>query len=193
MTEALTVYRRSALEDSDCLHRLKALWLDGVPDDSDYALFGQAFHKISHRYVLRLVARGLEADADEARAAFAEGIASHQTPTRLIPELRELWMRHAEVFTLDLKKFLAAEQRLELHGVSGALDLVYADPQTLEVIDWKTFHVMLTETEARQSFQARIYTLLARERFPNFPMYRFTFWFVRFNKAVSVVFTPADL
>ena len=43
MTEALTVYRRSELEGADCLHRYRKVWIEGVDDNSDYAMRGQAF------------------------------------------------------------------------------------------------------------------------------------------------------
>jgi hypothetical protein len=193
MTETLQVYRQSALKDSDCLHRFKAIWKDGVTDESDYAVFGQAFHHVAYLYIQRLVQKGVPSDAEEASVAFVEGVATHRTPNRLIPELRELWFRFAEVFTLNLERFVAAEHRMTWNGISAGLDLVYAHPEGLEIIDFKTFWQPLTEEEARGSFQARVYSLLAQQHFPRFPAYRFTFAFVRFNRAVSVVFSQADL
>ncbi len=111
MTEALTIYRRSELEGADCLHRYRAIWIDGVDDSSDYAMRGQAFAAIKHRYLQKLVALGLSADDEESQAAFTEGIAESRCPDRLIPEVRELWDRHAEHFELRLDLFVAAEQK----------------------------------------------------------------------------------
>jgi hypothetical protein len=193
MTQAMTVYRRSQLEDVDCLFRWNQVWNLGVDDSSDYSLRGQAFAAIKHAYLLRLVECHLGSDAEEAEAAFIDGIATHQTPTRLIPELRELWMRHAEVFTLDLDRYLASEDRSVTAGVSWSPDLVYAHPTELEVVDDKTFWTMWTEAEVRASFQARFYCYAARERWPGFASYRFTMNFVRFNKVTSIAFTHAEL
>jgi len=193
MTQALTVYRRSQIEDSDCLHRWNQIWNVGVDDSSDYSLRGQAFAKIKHVYIERLLAIRAPQDEEEARQAFVEGIALHQTPQRLIPELRELWLRHAEWFALDLDRFLTAEERQEGDGLSFSPDLVYAHPEELEVVDDKTFWVCLTEVEAQASFQARFYIREAMKRWPHFPSYRFTFSFVRFHKTVSVTFKPSEL
>src|SRR5262245_28318375 len=100
MTQALQVYRRSELEAlaDGCLHRYKALWLDGIDDSSDISLLGQAFAKVKHCYIVRLVDCGLPSDAEEANAAFVEGIAMAQLPARLIPELREVWTFHTGKF-----------------------------------------------------------------------------------------------
>ena len=111
MTEALTVYRRSELEGADCLHRYRQIWIEGVDDSSDYALRGQAFAAIKHDYLERLVAQGLTQDEEEARAAFIAGIAASRCPDRLIPEVRDLWDRHAERFELRLDRFVAAEEK----------------------------------------------------------------------------------
>ena len=193
MSAPLTVYRRSQLEDTDCLFRWNAVYNHGVDDSSDYSLRGQAFAAIKHSYIQRLVEKGLPADSEEALAAFVEGIAEHQTPAHLIPELRELWMRHAEVFALDLDRYLAAEERNISDGISWAPDLVYAHPTELEVVDDKTYYIQWTEAEIRASFQARIYMRAAMQRWPGFRSYRFTMNFVRFNKVASVVFSPSEL
>lgn len=193
MTQALTVYRRSQVEDCDCLFRWNAIWNKGVDDSSDFSLRGQAFAHIKHLYVMRLVKAMVPADEEEARAAFIQGIAEHQTPQRLIPELRDLFMRHAEVFELDLQRFVTSEERQTGDGLSFSPDLVYAHAGELEILDDKTFWSALTEVEARQSFQGRFYSHQARLRWPNFRSYRFTFCFVRFNKFVSVVYSQSEL
>lgn len=110
-TSQLQVYRRSELESADCLHRYRAIYLDGVNDDSDYALRGQAFAAIKHAYIVRLVDRKLESDDEEARAAFVEGIAKSHCPDRLIPEVRVLWERHAQYFSLPLDRYVTAEEK----------------------------------------------------------------------------------
>ena len=107
----LTVYRRSELEGADCLYRYRKVWIEGVDDSSDYALRGQAFAAIKHNYLDRLVAHQLSSDEEEARAAFTEGIAQSRCPDRLIPEVRELWDRHAERFELPLDRFVTAEEK----------------------------------------------------------------------------------
>ena len=192
-TQALTVYRQSALADSDCLFRFNEIHRKGVDDSGDYALRGQAFAHWKHLYILRLVEKGLPADAEEAMAAFVEAIATHQTPQRLIPELRELCFRHAEVFTLDLEHYVTSEERTEGDGVTWAADLIYARPAGLEIVDDKSYWVCLTEEEVRQTYQARFYAWRAMRKYPNFPEYRVTFVFVRFNRVASVVFTPAEI
>ena len=191
---ALTVYRRSELEDSDCLFRVNKIWREGIEDSSDYSIRGQAFAHIKHLYILRLVAKQIEADEEEANAAFIQGIAEHQTPLRLLPELRELWMRHtANAFTLDLERYVTSEERQQGDGLSWSPDLVYAHGDELEILDDKSWWSMFTEEEARQSFQGRFYVWQARQRWKNFARYRMTFVFIRFNKVVSVVYSQADL
>ena len=111
MTSELTVYRRSELEGADCLHRYRSIWIDGTDDSSDYAIRGQAFAAIKHCYIERLVAKGLTQDEEESQAAFSEGIAESRCPDRLIPEVRDLWDRHAELFELKLDRFVAAEEK----------------------------------------------------------------------------------
>lgn len=189
----LQVFRRSALEDADCLYRFNEVHQKGVDDSSDFALRGQAFAHIKHLYILALVAAGTPQDQDLSQRAFVQGIAEHQTPQRLLPELNELWTRHAEAFALDLERYVTSEERQVGEGVSFTPDLVYAHPGELEVKDDKTYWVTLTEDEVRSTYQARFYGWQAMKRWPNFPKYRITFVFVRFNRATSVVFTTAEL
>lgn len=193
MTEALQILRRSALEDSDCLFRFNEVHQKGVDDSSDFALRGQAFAHIQHLYVLSLVAAHTPQDLDLAMRAFVQGIAEHQTPQRLIPELRELWVRYAEYFALDLDRYVTSEERQVGDGLSFTPDLVYAHPGELEIVDQKTYWVTLTEAEVKDTYQARFYGWQAMKRWPNFPSYRITFVFVRFNKATSVQYTVAEL
>lgn len=198
MTTELKVYRRSELEAiaSGCLHRYRALWIDGVDDSSDISLIGSGFAKIKHLYVMRLVERRLSRDAEEAEAAFIEGAAITQTPAHLLPELRRLWQFHAEKFDLDVSRFVLAEERADTGGVAWAPDLVLAHPSSnsLEIVDDKSgWSVPPTETELRENFQARVYSRYARDRWPNFSAYVFTLYAIRFNKRVTVSFSQSDL
>lgn len=93
------------------MHRYRQIWIEGTDDSSDYAIRGQAFAAIKHNYLERLVANGLGSDEEEARAAFTEGIAESRCPDRLIPEVRELWDKHAQHFELPLDRFVAAEEK----------------------------------------------------------------------------------
>ncbi len=197
MTSTLTVYRRSHLEaiSDGCLHRVKTIWVDLVDDTSDIALVGQAFAKIKHCYIERLVAGHLTSDAEEAAAAFVEGAAQTQIPGRLLPELHSVWDFHAERFEFDPDRFVAAEA----HGSEGQVgwtpDLVQVCPGNgLEIVDDKSgWHPPLTEDELKGLFQARVYSRYARDRFPNFSRYYFTLYAIRFNKRVTVSFTPEEL
>jgi hypothetical protein len=189
---ALPILRRSAIEAAGhCLYRYRKIWVEGVDDMSDYALRGIAFHACAHRYILRLVEAQLPADAEEAETAFLEGIASvGRVPGRLVTEVRELFDRWAEHFELELPWFLAAEERQERSDQAFTPDLVYARPDCLEIIDFKTFWHGLTEAQAKADFQAQWYLRNAMIEWPGFPQYRFTFAFVRLGTTLSIPYTP---
>ena len=198
MTETLKVYRRSELQavDDGCLHRYRTIWRDGVDDSSDIALIGIGFHSIKHRYILRLLEQHTPSDVEEARAAFEEGVVAVQTPSRLLPELRNLWDYHAEGFTLALDRFVAAEERSSSGSVTWAPDLVLAHAETseLEIKDDKSgWAPPLTEDELRGLFQARVYSYYGMQRWPGFHTYRFTINAIRWGKSTSVVFTQQEL
>ena len=203
MTEALRVYRRSELEaikptidSAGCLYRYDQIWNKGVDDSSDVALVGIAFAAIKHRYILSLVDQQLSQDFELSRTAFVDGVASVQTPSRLLPEVRTLWDFHAEAFELPLERFVAAEERGTAGDVGFTPDLVLAHPERneLEIIDDKSgWHPPMTEDQLRGLFQARVYSRYALDRWPNFTSYRFTLHAVRFRKSVSVVFPPSEL
>src|SRR4029453_9956799 len=188
----LAVLGRSAIEAAgNCFYRLKALWVDGIDDMSDYAIRGIAFHACAHRYILRLVDRGLGQDQEEAEAAFLEGIASGgRLPGRLVAEVRQLFDRWAENFELELPWFLAAEERQERSDQAFTPDLVYGRPDCLEIVDFKTFFVAPTLEQAKADFQAMWYLRNAMIEWPNFPEYRFTFEFVRLGMSISIAFRP---
>jgi PD-(D/E)XK nuclease superfamily len=192
------VYRRSELETiaDGCLLRYRALWIDGVDDSSDISLIGVSFARIKHEYILRLVDRNLSQDAEEARAAFVEGIAITQLPARLIPELRDLWEFHAVRFILLVDRFVTSEETGTVGEVSFSPDCVLAHPEdnALEIIDDKSGHTPPpTELQLKENFQARVYSRYARDRWPGFEKYQFTLNAVRFNKQVTVSFNQAEL
>ncbi len=198
MTTALKVYRRSELEavSDGCLHRYRALWREGVNDTTDLALIGIGGHAVQHAYITRLVAAQVPSDAEEAQAAFVEGIANAQTPARLVPEVKKIWDFHVPHFELPLEQFVAAEEHSESGNVGFTPDLVLAHPDRneLEIIDFKWgWNPPVTEEELRTLFQARVYSRYGMDRWPGFSTYRFTLNAVRFGKYVSVVFTLADL
>ena len=191
----LVPLRRSAIEAAGhCLFRFNKLYNDGVPEQSDPALRGIAFHACAHRYILRLVDRQLRSDAEESRLGFAEGIASvSDFPARLVMEVRTLFDRWAERFELDLNAYLTSEEHAERSEQTFTPDLVYIRPSGLEIVDFKTFWVGLTETQARADWQTRWYIRNAMVEWPNCPKYIFTYHFVRLNAVLSVEFQPHEL
>ena len=194
MPTTLPILRRSAIEAaSQCLFRYHKLWIEGVDDQSDYALRGIAFHAAANRYIHRLVEKQIPQDHEEAQAAFLEGIATVPIPGRLIDEVRGLFDRWAEHFALDLASFLVAEERQDTPDQVFTPDLVYGRPHELEIRDFKTYFVALTEVQARADWQARWYIRNAMLKWPGFPQYRFTFDFVRLGKVLSLTFSPDEL
>lgn len=203
MTEAMRVYRRSELEaikpttdSSGCLFRYDKIWNQGFDDTSDPALIGIAFHAVNHAYVLKLLDAKLGQDFELAQEAFIEGIAAAQTPSRLIPDVQDVWKWHAESFELPLERFVAAEERGSSGDVGFTPDLVIAHPErnSLEIKDFKSgWHPPLTEAELKGLWQARVYSRYAQERWPNFSSYEFSLVAVRFRKTVTVSFSPSEL
>lgn len=200
---SLKIYRRSELEaispapdTQGCLHRYKAIWIDKVDDTSDVALIGIAFAAIKHAYIVLLNDAALGQDLELAQEAFRIGTVSAKAPSRLLPDIRQLWMFHAEKFELLLDRFVASEERGSVNDVGFTPDLVYAHPDqnTLEVIDDKSgWRPPLTEDQVKALFQARVYSAYARHRWPGFTRYKFTIFAVRFNKATTVEFTNEEL
>lgn len=198
MTAPLTVYRRSELEavGDGCLHRFNEIWNKGVDDASDPALIGIGFHAVKHRYVMALVDAQLPSDAELAQRAFVDGVSTVMTPDRLLPELRQVWLFHAEKFELDLARFVTAEEKGAVAGKAFTPDLVYASPSIneLDIHDDKSgWQPIMSEEELKGNFQARFYVRYARERWPYFSSYRFTLHAIRFNKSVSVTFNAQEL
>lgn len=191
---SLPILRRSAIQTAtSCLYRYRKIWVEGVPDTSDLAQIGISFHACAHRYIERLRSKELTSDAEEAKDAFREGIASALTPQRLVQEIRDLFFRWAERFELDLEWFLAAEEhQIGKTDQEFTPDLVYGRPTGLETIDFKTFFHPLTEAQIRKDFQALFYTFNAMRIWPHFPTYTFTHVYVRYGVSVSVTFQPED-
>lgn len=189
----LTVFRRTALSDAACLYRFDQVHQQGVIDTSDAALRGQAFAAVKHRYLELLLDAELSSCPDLAAKAFMEGVATHQTPSHLIPEVSDLWRRHAEVFELLLDRYVTHEERIQVGAVSYAPDLVYAHTETLETVDDKSHWSAMSEEDLRGDYQARFYSAAARHRWPGFDRYRFTLNYVRLQQQRSVVFLPSEL
>lgn len=202
MSTELKIYRRSELEaikptidSTGCLYRYRKIWMEGVDDASDVSLVGIAFHAVNHAYIEKLLAAQLEQDFELAQEAFIEGVAAAQTPSRLLPQVQDVWKWHAESFELQRDRFVAAEERGSAGAVGFAPDLVYAHPErnALEIIDFKSgWHPPLSVEELKVLFQARVYSKYGMERWPGFDKYEFTLVAVRFRKSVTVSFTPAE-
>lgn len=203
MTETLRIYRRSELEAirpavdaSGCLHRFKAIWIDGVDDTSDVALLGIGFHAINHAYILKLVEGRIGQDFELAQDAYVEGVAEAQTPSRLLPELSNLWKWFSESFELSIERFVAAEERGVEDGIAWTPDLVLAHPErnSLEIIDFKSgWAPPLSVEELKTNWQARVYSRYARDRWPHFSSYEFSLNAVRFRKVITVSFSAQEL
>lgn len=80
-----------------------------VEDRGDESQRGIGFHEVAFRYIDRLAKAGLRADAGEASLAFREGVALAQLPSRLVDQVKRLWVPFAEWFQLDLDAYFAAE------------------------------------------------------------------------------------
>jgi hypothetical protein len=195
MTTVTSSRRRSAIETASCLFRYNAIYNQRVQESSPFALRGIGYHAVKKRYIDRLFAKRLAADAEEAALAFPEGIALAQTPASIVPEVRSIFDREAERFELDVDAYVLSEERLA--GADDVdeftPDLVYAHGRVLTVIDDKTYFRVLTEREARNTLQARFYVRRAALRWPGFDSYRFVFRFVRYGVEVAVAFEPHEL
>lgn len=188
------VHRRSAIEAFACPRRYKALYIDGVPDASDPARRGSAFHAAAHRYIEALRARKQTSDLELAQLALTHGLAETITPPHLAHEVTDLFWRWAESFELDLDALLVAEKRQQdEEGYSWTPDLVYAHDDVLEIRDWKTHHAIWSESQAAAEFQARWYCWQARKLWPGFDRYRIVFVFVRYGVEVAAEFDVPEL
>ncbi len=186
--------RRSSIETyNGCPYRYDQIVNKGVQDKGDESFRGVAFHEAALQYIRRLVRNQVSSDADEARAALADGIQLTNLPTHLLTELGRIWQRFSEWFQLDLDAYLSAEELLQTDRFTWIPDLVYVWPDGPEIIDWKTYYKGLTQAQARKEFQLKFYLLMALDIWPNFPTYTFTFNFVRLGYQVKVTLTPDEI
>jgi len=185
--------RRSAVEAFGCPYRYEQIHLKNVDDTGDEALRGRAFHSAAWIYILRLAAKQVPADHDEAMFALRNGFKITGCPDHLVAHVEALFNRFAARFELDLDAFFAAEQIEKRGRRTFRPDLVYIRPGEVEIKDFKTYYKGLTEQQARQELQLRWYLVEALHAWPGFQRYRFTFVFVRLGYEVSLVFTPEEI
>lgn len=187
-------HRRSAFDAFNCPRRYKALYIDGVPDESDAARRGSAFHAAAARYIGALRRVGRSEDYELAAAALRDGIAESVTPAHLVTEVESIFWRWAETFELDLQALLVVEERQrDADGFTWTPDLVYAHDDLIELRDWKTHWKPFTEDQAHKELQAQWYVWQASKLWPGFQRYRIVFVFVRWGVEVSAEFDQADI
>jgi hypothetical protein len=188
------VHRRSAIEAFSCPRRYKALYIDGVPDESDPARRGSAFHAAAQRYIQALRDRKQTSDLELAQLALTAGLAETITPPHLAHEVTDLFWRWAESFELDLDAVLMVEEKQrDAEGHTWTPDLVYAYDEVLEIRDWKTHFAIFSDARAAAEFQAKWYCWQARKLWPGFSRYRIVFVFVRYGVDVSAEFDVPEL
>ncbi len=199
--------RRSAVEAYGCPFRYQQIHLNGVDDTGDESLRGRAFHAAAWVYILKLAAAYARTSDDEperpaglmvsddqlARESLRAGMAVTGCPDQLVAPVQRLWDRFTSKFELDLDAFFQAEELVKRGRRTFRPDLVYMRAGEVEVKDFKTYYKGLTETQARQELQVRWYLVEAKQAWPGFARYRFTFVFVRLGYEVSVVFTPEEI
>lgn len=190
-------YRRSAVEASACLYRYRALYVEGVHDESDPSRRGTAFHLAAEKYIDALVSARLTSDAELAAWAVRSAIVECLLPGHLVPDVRALFLRWAERFELDLDAVLQVEwATITTHkgrAFAWKPDLVYATDDGILIHDWKTHFAAWSEVEARAMFQTRFYLAMARREWPGQPRYRLRYVFPRLGTFVEVSFDEADL
>jgi len=184
---------QSKLTSFGCPSRYHKLHVLGLSDTSDPARRGSTIHTANEMYVAALAEAGMASDADFAERALHEAIIAENTPPHLVPECEHLWQGWVEKFELDLGAFLEAEKRRVVGKFSMKADYTYARDSVLEIHDLKTQYQGLSEKAAKADLQARMYCYLARETWPGFAAYSFTFHFIRLFQDVKVVFEPSEL
>ncbi len=193
----VATYRRSAVEAASCLFRYRALYVDGVHDESDPSMRGTAFHLAAEKYIDALIKARLSSDAELAAWAVRAAIVECLLPGHLTADVRSLFLRFAERFELDLDAVLQVEwATITTHkgrAFSWKPDLVYATDAGILIHDWKTHFAAWSEIEARQMFQTRFYLAMARREWPGQPSYRLRYVFPRLGTFVEVSFDEAEL
>jgi len=187
-------WRRSAVETADaCLYRYRQIYELGFEDTSDEARRGSAFHEAAHLYIERLAQAQQPADEDLARESLTDGFRLANTPAYLFNEVADLWWPFVERFELDLEAYLLAEERQAHGGYVWRPDLVYARPDGIEIVDFKTHWQVWPASRAKGELQARWYAWQAAQIWPGFGRYVIRFAFVRYGADVPVEFTPAEI
>jgi hypothetical protein len=186
----LTVSKLVAFGCPSRYHRLHVL---GLSDTSDPARRGSTIHTANELYIAALADAGMTSDADFAQEALHGAIVGENTPPHLVPECEHLWQGWVERFELDLGAYLEAEKRRVVGKFSFKPDYVLVRADELEIHDLKTQFQAQTEKSAKADLQARYYAFMARETWPGFSRYSFTFHFIRLFQDVKVTFEPAEL
>jgi hypothetical protein len=196
------VIRRTALEAfAVCPLRYKRLYRERNeltrrrPVDTDTspdARRGSAFHLAMREYIRGLVACRQPHAASLAEMAFQRAMQVDNSCSDEVAALFFPFVRHD--FTLDLDAFLECETRQTANArYTFQPDLVYARPDRLQVVDFKTHYAAWTEHQAAREPQARLYGLFSSQVWPGFDQYEVTFWFVRLKRQVSAVFDRTAL
>lgn len=195
MTTLTAVKRRSALEAfADCRFRWKAIYVDGVLDESAEARRGTTFHACAKHYIRALFDARESSNLDLARDAFTAGVVEAPCPAHLLSDVDHLFWSWAERFELDVDAYLLnEEQPADPDGYELRIDLAYARGDVLEMPDFKTHFAIWSADRVKRSFQAKFYAARARRIWPGFQTYRFVMVFVRFGVEVSVEYSQAEL
>lgn len=177
----------------ECLLRFKLEYIDGLTNESEdrvspYARRGSAFHKAASDYLENI--RAIKPDDPKAFWEAAKKDEINNSPAEDEAPLRDLFktfeQKHgnppevmpigaafigAEVsFMLDAKGALTAN--FDEARVAGTIDLVYADGDTLVIVDWKTGFSMDLNTPIELNPQMRLYGYAAALMFPDKPLIR---------------------
>lgn len=190
---------RSQHETGHCPFREDALYNRGLRDESEFSIRGTVYHHVMKLYIKRLVAAQVPMDFEEANQAFHQGVAESKCPPQLVSEVREIFDRAVQHFELDLDSFLEVEDHRVCYTKDGIPFWIRADfalghvqRQEIEGVDHKTFHVALTDAQARDLYQTR-YTIWAlMQIYDGWASYRMTYLFPRLNKSASWVFYKED-
>lgn len=194
----IPIMTRSMLEASECGFRLNEVYNKGMNDSSLVSRRGSAYHAVKAAYVKRLAAANVEMDAEEATLAFQEGIVESKCPPQLVAEVRNIFDRHVQHFTLDRQAYHSTEDRVVRRDapvpyiLEADLIYIWTARNEVEVQDDKTYYVGFSEAHARELLQTRYYVWAAMQECPGFQTYRFTYNFVRLNTCVSVTFDASD-
>ena len=127
---------------------------------------------------------GVRAIADQALDLLTPFIASHAFPWQTIVAAERGFS-----YNENWKPCGWDAPEMFLRGRTDLLQ-VY-DPEELQIIDWKTSRVPMTQEEAEASPQMPLYALMAFLEYPGFQIYRTKIFYVRYPNSppLEVVFT----